>query len=94
MPTPKRRHWGLLLVMVLLCALIYWLASDRRQPRSSSTPPAVAVSTAQARVTDVAITITELGAAQAWRAVTIRTQVNGRLQEVAVQEGQRSKRAT
>ena len=36
---------------------------------------------------DSAAPITELGAAQAWQGVVIRSQVNGRLLRVAVQEG-------
>ena len=87
MKVPRSRHWGLLAVALVAMGLIYWLARGRHTPGSATADPAIAVTTAQARLSDVAIAITELGAAQAWQGVTIRTQVNGRLQRVAVQEG-------
>jgi multidrug efflux system membrane fusion protein len=82
----RRHHWGLLGIALLTAGLIYWLAHARHSP-VAVTAPAVAVSTAEVRLSDLAIAITELGAAQAWQAVTIRAQVNGRLLRVAVQEG-------
>jgi len=83
----RRLHWGLLAVLAVLIALIYWLAAGRRKEVHEVAAPAVAVAVVRARLADVPIALTELGAAQAWQAVTIRAQVNGRLQRVAVQEG-------
>jgi len=87
MTAPKRRQWGLLAAAAVLVGLIYWLTAGRHREVLLRTAPAVAVSTAQVRVSDVPVILTELGAAQAWQGVTIRTQVNGRLERVAVQEG-------
>jgi multidrug efflux system membrane fusion protein len=47
----------------------------------------VPVSTARAAFQDLPISISEIGAAQAWRSVTIKSQVNGKLLTVPVQEG-------
>ena len=47
----------------------------------------VPVATARATLQDLPISITELGAAQAWRGVLIKSQVNGRLLDVPVTEG-------
>jgi membrane fusion protein, multidrug efflux system len=88
MQAPSRgRHWLLLVIALVAIGLIGWLAVDRHKVEGVSAELPVAVSTAQVRLSDVVIAVTELGAAQAWQGVTIRTQVNGRLQQVAVKEG-------
>jgi multidrug efflux system membrane fusion protein len=59
------------------------------RPRAPAPPKAlpVSVSAARAVLSDVPVSIQTIGAAQAWHSVTIRAQVNGRLQRVPVQEG-------
>jgi membrane fusion protein, multidrug efflux system len=84
--TLKRHHWGMLAVALAAIGLIYWLTKRHSVGAATAELP-VAVSVAQVRLADVSISITELGAAQAWQGVTIRTQVNGRLERVVVQEG-------
>jgi membrane fusion protein, multidrug efflux system len=82
----KRHHAWLLALAVMAGVLLYWLAGRHSLVTVAEEIP-VAVSTAHVRVADVSIAITELGAAQAWQSVTIRTQVNGRLRRVVVSEG-------
>ncbi len=84
--TVKRNHWWMLAVALVAIGLIYWLTKRHNAGAATADLP-VAVSTARVRLSDVSISITELGAAQAWQGVTIRTQVNGRLRRVAVHEG-------
>jgi multidrug efflux system membrane fusion protein len=87
MATLRRHHLGLLAAAAVAGGLIYWLAAGHRGPMAPEPPAAVAVATALVTRGDVPVAITELGAAQSWQAVTIRAQVSGRLQQVAVQEG-------
>jgi multidrug efflux system membrane fusion protein len=83
----RGHHWGLLAAAAGAGGLIYWLAAGHRTTLAPEPPAAVAVATALVTRGDVPVAITELGAAQSWQAVTIRAQVSGRLQQVAVQEG-------
>jgi len=83
----RRHHLGLLAAAVVAGGLIYWLAAGHRGAVAPEPPAAVAVATALVTRGDVPVAISELGAAQSWQAVTIRAQVSGRLQQVAVQEG-------
>ena len=71
---------------VLVLAVIFWLAFGHRPPAPGAPLP-VSVSAARAVLSDVPVSIQAIGAAQAWHSVTIRAQVNGRLQRVPVQEG-------
>ncbi len=73
--------------MALVIGLAGGVALSRRRPVRLATAPAVAVSVATVTRASVPVAVSELGAAQPWQAVTIRTQVNGRLQRVVVQEG-------
>src|ERR1700690_5878 len=83
----RGHHWGLLAAAAGAGGLIYWLAAGHRAPPAPEPPPAGAGAAALVTRGDVPVAITELGAAQSWQAVTIRAQVSGRLQQVAVQEG-------
>ncbi|HTV78605.1 MAG TPA: efflux RND transporter periplasmic adaptor subunit [Steroidobacteraceae bacterium] len=82
---------GILMLAVLVAALCWWLAIGPHRAMQAPSPHAVAVSAAKVAVADVPISIRAIGAAQAWQAVVIRTQVNGRLKEVAVREGSQVK---
>jgi multidrug efflux system membrane fusion protein len=86
MKAAEHRRWGLLAVLVVIIGLVYWL-STRHHGLPAKPDLPVSVSTARVTRSDVVIAITELGAAQAWQGVTIRAQVNGRLQRVPAQEG-------
>jgi multidrug efflux system membrane fusion protein len=71
----------------LLVLLILWAIFGQHKAAKPAKIPTVPVTVAKATVRDVPLTITALGAAQAWQAVTIRTQVNGKLVKVAFHEG-------
>ncbi len=82
MGTPRRFRWGFVVLGVLLIALLAWLALGNK-PAKSKGPPPVGVTVAPVTIQDVATTMSELGAAQAWQGVLINPQVNGRLTYVA-----------
>jgi len=82
MGTPRRFRWGFVVLGVVLIALIAWLALGNK-PAKSKAPPPVGVTVAPVTIQDVATTMSELGAAQAWQGVLINPQVNGRLTYVA-----------
>lgn len=70
----------------LAVVLAAWAILGRKPPKARTTPP-VPVSVARATLQDVPVSITALGAAQSWRGVTVRTQVNGKLLDVFFREG-------
>ncbi len=81
-----RRHWilaGLGTLAVLLVAGVLIL----RHPAKSPPPPSVPVNVAKAATADIPVSITALGAAQAWTSVTVLAQVNGKLLSVNFTEG-------
>ena len=71
---------------VLAIVLAAWAIFSRKPHKVRPTPP-VPVSVAKATVQNVPVSITALGAAQSWRGVTVRTQVNGKLLGVFFREG-------
>jgi membrane fusion protein, multidrug efflux system len=83
----RGHHWGLLVVATIAAGLIYWLSAAHRGLAGQQATPAVAVAIAPVVRADVPVAVTELGAVQSLQGVTIRAQVSGRLQQVAVQEG-------
>jgi multidrug efflux system membrane fusion protein len=82
----NRLRAGLVAALVGVVGVVLWHATRHRTLTEKAELP-TAVSTARASRRDVVISVTELGAAQAWQAVTIRAQVNGLLKRVAVREG-------
>jgi multidrug efflux system membrane fusion protein len=86
MATRRRFRWGLLAAGVLAIALILWVVL-RPKPAKPHGPPAVAVTVAVATHQDVPVTLTALGAAQAWRSDTIHAQVSGKLLSAPFTEG-------
>lgn len=82
----RHPRWGWIGLAILILGLSFWLLVRQRAP-GPITPLPVAVSAARAVRSDVPVAIQAIGAAQAWQSVTIRAQVNGRLQRVPVQEG-------
>jgi multidrug efflux system membrane fusion protein len=87
MRPPRRFRWGFAALGVLLVALIFWAFFASQKPKGPKGPPPVPVSMAKVTSQDVPVTVTALGAAQAWQGVLIVPQINGRLTYVA-QEGQ------
>lgn len=82
MAARRRFRWGFALLGVLLIALIAWAVFGHKKPDKPA-PHKVPVSVAQVSVRDVPLSVDALGAAQAWQAVLINPQVNGRLIYVA-----------
>ena len=83
----SRPRWGFAALGVLAVLLAAWaIFGSKKQAKTNRTPPAP-VETARATVQDAPISLTELGAAQPWRAVLIKSQVNGKLLDVPVREG-------
>ena len=81
-----RRHWilaGLGALAVLLVAGVLIL----RHPAKPPPPPSVPVNVAKAAAADIPVSITALGAAQAWTSVTVLAQVSGKLLSVNFTEG-------
>ena len=86
MAAARRSRWGFVALGVLAIVLAAWAILGKK-PHKTQKTPAVPVSVAKAVVQDVPVSITELGAAQSWRSVTVRTQVNGKLLDVFFREG-------
>src|SRR5476649_1229119 len=86
MAAAKRSRWGFMALGVLAIVLAAWAILGRKPHKARTTPP-VPVSVAKATVQDLPVSITALGAAQSWRGVTVRTQVNGKLLDVFFREG-------
>ena len=87
MARPRRLRLGFILLSVLLVALVAWIVVGGHKAAKPVKNTAVPVTVAKAAVQDVPITITALGAAQAWQGVLIRAQVNGKLLAVNFREG-------
>lgn len=86
MKLSRRFYWvtaGLALVVV---ALIAWRVLGTK-PAETPKPHPVPVSVAVAAIQDVPVSLTALGTAQAWKSVTVRTQVNGKLLSAPFAEG-------
>jgi multidrug efflux system membrane fusion protein len=83
----RRPRWGFAVLGVLAVVLAAWAIFGPKKKARAERTPAVPVATARVTVQDLPLTISELGAAQAWSAVTIKSQVNGRLLAVPVSEG-------
>ena len=83
MGTPRRFRWGFVVLGVVLVGLIgWWLIAGIQKPPPRRQPP-VAVTIAKVSTADVPITVSALGAAQAWQGVLIVPQISGRLTYVA-----------
>ena len=83
----RRPRWGFAVLGALAVMLAAWAIFGSKKKVKADRSPAVPVATARAAVQDMPLSITELGAAQAWSSVLIKSQVNGRLLTVPVQEG-------
>lgn len=86
MAVSLRFHWGFIVIGLVAVGLIVLLMQPAKttvKAKTTVTP----VTVAQVNEQDTPVTLTELGAAQAWQGVVIRTQVNGKLTAVLVNEG-------
>jgi multidrug efflux system membrane fusion protein len=82
----NRYRWVFVTAGVLALAVIAWVILH---PRSAPPPPtpAIPVTLARAASQDVPVSITGLGAAQAWTSVAVLAQVSGKLLSVDFTEG-------
>jgi multidrug efflux system membrane fusion protein len=87
MARPRRLRLGFIFLGVVLAGLIVWAIVGGHKPAKTAKITTVPVTVAKASVQDVPLTLTALGAAQAWQGVLIRTQVNGKLIAVNFREG-------
>jgi multidrug efflux system membrane fusion protein len=83
MRPPRRFRWGFVALGVVLVGLIAWAFLASQPPKKPKGPPPVPVSVAKVTSQDVPVTVTALGAAQAWQGVLIVPQISGRLTYVA-----------
>jgi multidrug efflux system membrane fusion protein len=82
----RRSRWIFAALGLVAVALLAWVIFHK--PKAKPAPPhAVPVTVAKATVQDVDVTLTNLGAAQAWRSDTIFAQVTGKLLSVDFKEG-------
>lgn len=83
MTPPRRFRWGFVVLGVVIVALLGWaFFASQKHDKPRGQPPAP-VSVATVTNQDVPVTLTELGAAQAWQGVLIVPQISGRLTYVA-----------
>ena len=87
MAARRRFRWGFAALGVVAILAVGWALTHHKKPAGDKKPPVVAVTTAKVAVQDIAISVTNLGAAQAWQSVVVRPQVNGKLLAVPVREG-------
>jgi len=95
---PSRRSWlrrlfWVLLVVAIIGAAVWYYPRPESQPKTGGRnqgPAPVAVATVQKG--DMSVTLTGLGTVTPLATVTVKTQINGYLTEVAFQEGQMVKK--
>lgn len=86
MASRRRIRWQFVVLGALAILLVLWAVFHR--PHKKPTPErAVPVAVARASLQDMPISITALGAAQAWTSDAIFAQVNGKLLRVNFTEG-------
>ena len=83
MRPPRRFRWGFVVLGVVLLALLVWAFFASQKHEAPHGPPPVPVTVAKVASQDVPVTVTALGAAQAWQGVLIVPQISGRLTYVA-----------
>jgi len=86
-----RNKWYLLggLLALLIALLIYRAVSQPAAPPGGRAGAPIAVNTAKVEKGDVPVILNALGTVTPLQTVTVRTQINGQLQQIAFTEGQR-----
>ncbi|HEX3864775.1 MAG TPA: MdtA/MuxA family multidrug efflux RND transporter periplasmic adaptor subunit [Stellaceae bacterium] len=95
-PAEKRSRWGgliaLLLVLLIVAALVAWVMLRSGQQHAASgrfqSSGPMPVGTASVAKGDMPIVLTALGTVTPLATVTVKTQINGQLIDVAFKEGQ------
>ncbi|MEO7169979.1 MAG: efflux RND transporter periplasmic adaptor subunit [Sphingomonas sp.] len=86
MTLPRRSYWAFGALGLVVVILIAWAILHKKPAGPPKVHP-VPVSVAVATVRDVPVSLTALGAAQAWKSALVRTQVNGKLLSASFVEG-------
>jgi len=87
MAARRRFRWVFVALGVLAVAIVLWVVFHKK-PAKPKAPPAIPVSVARVTVQDLPVSITAIGAAQAWQSDIILAQVSGKLLSVPFREGQ------
>ena len=82
----RRRFWVFAILGCIVLALIGW-AIFHKKPQKAAPPPPIPVTAVRAASRDLPISVSALGAAQAWTSDTIFAQVSGKLIRVNFAEG-------
>lgn len=64
---------------------------DKSHPHGADAPPAIPVHAAAVRRGDFPVYLNGLGTVQAWNSVTVRSRVDGEVEKISFEEGQRVK---
>jgi multidrug efflux system membrane fusion protein len=86
MAARRRFRWVFVALGVLAIVLVLWVVFHKK-PTKPQRPPATSVVVARVTVQDVPVSITAIGAAQAWYSDVILAQVSGKLLSVPFREG-------
>src|ERR1700733_11477937 len=86
MAAQQRSHWVFAGLGALAMIAVAWVVFHRN-PGKPPAVPAIPVTLVKAQSQDVPVSITALGAAQAWTSVAILAQVSGKLLSVDFTEG-------
>jgi membrane fusion protein, multidrug efflux system len=89
----SRRPWWYLVLVLGVCALIWWVVSGRAGARKATTaarpaPPPTPVLALPARQGDVGVYLNGLGSVTPLNTVVVKSRVDGQLMEVRFREGQ------
>ena len=92
-PAPRRRRWGVVLLVVCLIAIgayVFFSLTQSRSAKKGQSPatPMVPVIALEAKKTGFNVYISGLGSVTPLNTVTVRTRVDGQLMEVLYREGQ------
>ncbi len=92
-PAPRRRRWGVVLLVVCLTAIgayvfFSWAQSRSAKKAQGPVTPKVPVVAVEAKKTGFNVYISGLGSVTPLNTVTVRTRVDGQLMEVLYREGQ------
>lgn len=86
MATRRRAHWAFWVLGLVALALVLWVIFGHPRPKEAP-PKIVPVTAAVATAQDLPVSISTLGAAQAWISDQIFAQVSGKLIRVNFAEG-------
>src|SRR5215469_8437874 len=93
--SPFRPLLWLLLIVAIIGSAVWYFPRPQPQPKNGGRPAAAApvpVSVAPVEKGDMPVTLSQLGTVTPLATVTVKTQINGYLTEVAFQEGQMVKK--